>query len=348
MQTSTTQPLHGPEVWSGPSLAESPGWIWHLTPPEIEEMARAVAVAKQKGLEPTAFNAEDFPLPRMAARFEQVRQQLEGGRGFALLRGLPVANYSDDDARLLFWGLSVHLGDPEEQDGAGNRLHSVTNTGMKVSNDNSVRSDQTDDELTFHNDGGDAFMLLCLRTAISGGVSKLVSVATLYNEVLRRRPDLVDVLQQPYHFDTRGQHRSGLRIQTVPILNFHEGQLSALYKRRYLRLAQELPGVPRWTQAEEDAITLIEEICNDPAVQLSFTMEPGDLQIANNYSVLHARTKYQDHDDPSLRRHLFRVWLTLPNGRPLPTVFGQTREFGQSYERRHGHVATAESRGDIS
>ncbi|WP_338618746.1 TauD/TfdA family dioxygenase [Pigmentiphaga sp. CHJ604] len=343
MTTRPLQPIAGPEVWSGDSLAGTSDWIWRLAPEEIRELAEATATARAKGLEPTRFEAADFPIPRMAARLEKVRGELEGGRGFALLRGLPIADYTDDEARLLFWGLSVHLGEPQEQDGAGNRMHSVTNTGMKVSNDNSVRSYQTDDELTFHNDGGDAFMLLCLRAARSGGVSKLVSVATLYNEVLRRRPDLVGVLQEPFHFDTRGQHRGGLRIQTVPILNFFEGRLSALYKRRYLKLAQDLPGVPRWTDAQAQAIDLVEEICNDPAVQLSFSMEPGDIQIGNNYSVLHARTKYQDHDDPARRRHLLRAWLTLPNGRPLPAVFGQTREFATSYERRHGQAAVSAS-----
>src|SRR5690606_24294105 len=142
---------------------------------------------------------------------------------------------------------------------------------------------------------------------------------------------------------TRGQHRGGLRVQTVPILNFFEGRLSALYKRRYLRLAQELPGVPRWTQPQAEAIELVEEICNDPQIQLSFSMEPGDIQVGNNYSILHARTKYQDHDEPERRRHLLRAWVTLPNGRPLPPVFGQTREFGTSYERRHGQAAVSAS-----
>lgn len=343
MNDTRLKPLEGPEVWSGASLAGSSDWIWHMEADEIRELAAATSTAVAKGLRPAEFEAADFPIPKMATRLAAVRDQLEGGRGFALLRGLPIGDYTDDEARVLFWGLSVHLGEPQEQDGAGNRMHSVTNTGLKVSNDNSVRSYQTDDELTFHNDGGDAFMLLCLRTAKSGGVSKLVSVATLYNEVLRRRPDLVEVLQQPFHFDTRGQHRGGLRIQTVPILNFHEGRLSALYKRRYLKLAQELPGVPRWTTAQEEAIALVEEICNDPQVQLSFSMEPGDIQVGNNYSILHARTKYQDHDDPARRRHLLRAWVTLPNGRPLPAVFGQTREFGTSYERRHGQAAVSAS-----
>src|SRR5690606_6989485 len=157
------------------------------------------------GLTPTEFRGDQFIVPRMAARMERVRNELEGGRGFAVLRGLPIDTYTDDDARLLFWGLSVTLGDPEPQDAAGHLMHSVTNTAMKVLTTNTVRSYHTDDELTFHNDGGDAFMLLCLRTAVSGGVSKLVSAATIYNEVRRRRPELLPLLEEPWHYDTRGQ-----------------------------------------------------------------------------------------------------------------------------------------------
>jgi hypothetical protein len=184
-------------------------------------------------------------------------------------------------------------------------------------------------------------MLLCLKTAKSGGVSKLVSVAQVYNEVLKRRPELVEVLQQPFHFDTREQHPTGLKVQTSPILNFFDGRLSALYKRRYLLAAQRFPEVPRLTEAQQQAVQLVEEICNDPAIQLSFYMQPGDVQMANNYSVLHARSKYEDYDEPEQRRHLLRAWLTLPNGRPLPPAFEFTREFRTSYLSRASASADA-------
>jgi hypothetical protein len=125
-------------------------------------------------------------------------------------------------------------------------------------------------------------------------------------------------------------------VQISPIFNFFDGRLSALYKRRYLVSAQRFPEVPRLTEAQEQAIQLIEDICNDSTVQMNFYMQPGDVQIANNYSVLHARSKYEDFEDPSERRHLLRAWLTLPNGRPLPPPFELTREFRTSYLSRHG------------
>ncbi|MES2186627.1 MAG: TauD/TfdA family dioxygenase [Pseudomonadota bacterium] len=333
--------LAGPEVWSGAELNGRTDWIQHFDSAEVAEIDAMLQSLRGQAAALTDLDRSDFPMPRIAGRFEAVRAGLEGGRGFALLRGLPVGRYSLEEARMVFWAMALHLGDPQGQDRMGNRIHSVTNTGMRVDSSNEVRSFQTDDELTFHNDGGDAFMLLCLRTARSGGISKLVSVAKVYNEVLRRRPDLAEVLQQPFHFDTREQHPTGLKVQVSPILNFFAGRLSALYKRRYLMAAQRFPEVPRLSAAQEQAVQLVEDICNDPEIQLSFYMQPGDVQIANNYSVLHARSSYEDHDDPAERRHLLRAWLTLPNGRPLPPAFELTREFRTSYLSRHAETAAA-------
>ncbi len=38
--------------------------------------------------------------------------------------------------------------------------------------------------------------------------------------------------------------------------------------------------------------------------------EPGDIQLISNAKILHSREAYEDHDDPALRRHLLRLWLT--------------------------------------
>lgn len=330
--------LAGSRVWDGLELNNRTDWIQHITPDEIHELELMLRSLQDKTFEVTELTREDFSLPMLEDRFASIRFDLEGGRGFALVRGIPVTRYSVKENQTLFWALALLLGDPIGQDGAGTKMHSVANTHKRVEETSEVRSYQTDDELTFHNDGGDAFMLLCLRTAKSGGMSKLVSVERIYNEVLKRRPDLIKVLREPFHFDTRQQHPTGLKIQTSPIFNFFDGRLSALYKRRYIMTAQRFPEVPKLTQQQEEAIALVESICNDPQVQLSFYMEPGDIQIGNNYSVLHARSKFEDYDDPAERRHLLRVWLTLPNGRPLPEAFALTREFRSSYLSRHKNV----------
>ena len=282
----------GRPVWTGAAMASQGDWVHRLQPAEIAEIEAALGIAKARGATLFTMTREDFPLPGLQGRLAAIRDELEDGRGFQLLRGLPVERYTPEEARLLFWGLAVHLGEPEPQDGAGNLMHDIRDTGLKVETTAHVRGFQTNDELQFHNDGGDAFMLLCLRTAVSGGTSKLVSVAALFNAVLARRPDLAEVLQQPFHFDARSQQASGRpKVQVVPLLLWHAGRLHAIHKRGYIRTAQRFEEVPRLTAAQEEALDLVDALCNDPAFHLSFEMVPGDIQLGSNHAVLHSRTE---------------------------------------------------------
>ncbi|MFN0164715.1 MAG: TauD/TfdA family dioxygenase [Burkholderiales bacterium] len=327
----------GAAVWKGSDMGRRNDWIVPLSKADIAEIDRALAAAKSSGKPLFEVGPEEFPLPALSARLGQLRDEVAEGRGFALLRGLPIARYSLEDARLLFWGLACHVGEAEGQDRAGNLMHQVTDTGKSVDADASTRGYETSEELQFHNDGGDAFMLLCVRPAQTGGTSKLMSVGALFNEILRRRPDLARVAQQPFHFDSRSQNAADIKVQVVPILTWHAGRMNVLHKRRYIETAQRFPEVPRLSAQQIELLDMIDAICNDPEWQLSFEMQAGDIQIGNNFSILHSRTSYVD--DPAQRRLLLRIWMTLPNGRPLPKVYAATREFGQTYRRREAALA---------
>lgn len=327
-------PVSGPSVWKGPDMARSGEWLMRLSPADTTEIVEAVRHCEAQGLDLFDITKDDFSVPGLQSRLAGIRNELEGGRGFTVIRGLNLDQLSAESSKKVIWGLALHLGTPEPQDRRGSLLHSVTNTGQAVATSSTIRGYETDDELNFHNDGGDAFMLLCLKTAKQGGISKLASVGALFNEILRQRPDLADVLQQPFYFDSRAQNTNEANVQIVPIFTEYQGHLNVLYKRRYIETAQRFPEVPRLTDLQREALNLFDQLCADPAMHLAFSMEPGDIQIGNNYSILHARTKYQDYDDPAARRHLYRVWLTLENARPLPEIFATTREFGPSYARR--------------
>ena len=337
LQNMTPQnhtPIQNPDVWTMSDFKDHENWISIMTPDETHEIIDIIETWRRHPCPVADINLATVICPHLAMRFDAIKEEIEGGRGFYLLRGLPIEKFSAQEAQVLAWILSHYLGEPQSQDKLGSLIHSVTNTGLKVAENSDVRSYQTDDELTFHNDGGDAFMLLCYKTAKTGGMSKLVSVSAVFNEILKRKPELIETLQETYYFDTRQQHPLGLKIQTCPILNFHQGYLSVLYKRRYLLAAQRFEEVPKLTDKQIEALDLFEKICNEPDIQLSFYMQPGDIQIANNFSVLHSRTKYEDHVEPEEKRHLFRIWLTLKNGRPLPPAFEGTREFRTSYLSR--------------
>src|SRR5215470_13202344 len=60
---------------------------------------------------------------------------------------------------------------------------------------------------------------------------------------------------------------------------------------------------------------------NDPANYLDIEFKPGDIQLIHNHVILHDRTDYEDWPEPERKRHLLRLWLCPPNGRPLPGAF---------------------------
>lgn len=330
-------PIHHASVWKGDDMRQqSSRWTSTYTEAQLQEARDLAHTLSTRYTDLQQISVDSLPLPLLRAKLGAISDQLEAGIGFHVLKGLPVHEWTEAQSKTVFWVLSRLAGFPESQDKAGNVLHSVRDKGKSVQQDSSARGYETNNELTFHNDGSDAVMLLCLNTAIRGGDSKLVSAGLIFNEVLRQAPELAQVLQQPFHFDTREQHPDGRKIQSVPIFNHHAGKLSMLYKRQYLLTAQRFLEVPRLSKAQIAALDLVERIANDAANHLTFRLDQGDISFANNYTVLHSRTAYEDHEALEDKRHLLRTWLTLNNGRALPPVFAQTREFMHSYRRRHG------------
>ncbi len=327
-------PIEGRSAWLSEDLVRNKDWIFTLTDKdraELIEAARAVHARKLNILDVTQ---EDFSLPTLGPRLAALLDDLEGGRGYALVRGVPVEDIPVDDSALILWGLGTYIGVAETQDRAGNLLHHVRDTGQSTAKSDSVRSYQTTEEIVFHNDGADAFALLCLRAGKSGGESKAVSAVSVFNELLRRRPDLAEVAQQPFHFDLRAQTHDNARTQAVPIFNWHAGHLNVMAKRHYIDFAQRFPDVPRLTTAQKECLDLMDQIAADPKFCFTFEMKPGEIQIGNNYQVMHSRTNYVDHEDPAKKRHMLRLWLTLYKARPLPPIFERTREFAAAFARR--------------
>ena len=215
----------------------------------------------------------------------------------------------------------------------------MRDTGKSFADEASLRKYQTNESIDFHNDGADAFMLAMVRGAVHGGESLLVSAVAVFNEIVRTRPDLARVLQQDFVADTRGQRRDGAKVQVMPVYNFHDNRLSANLKKDYIYAAQRFDDVPRLTPAQNEALELLDRLCADPRFCLEFRLAPGDVEIGNNYVTFHARRAYRDAGSPTAGRHLLRMWLSLPNGRPLPRCFEGSREFGATYSRRAGQAA---------
>ena len=136
----------------------------------------------------------------------------------------------------------------------------------------------------------------------------------MYNELLRRRPDLVDVLYEPFCWDRNNEQSEGEDpFFALPVYSDVNGAPRMFYIGWYIRDAQRHPQAPRLTRAQIEAMDLVETIANDPTFHIQMDFQPGDVQLLNNAKILHAREAYEDTDDAGARRHLLRLWLAAHN-----------------------------------
>jgi hypothetical protein len=295
-----------------------------LSPAEIAEVEAATRALASREADIAAITRRDFPLPTLGARLKaRVEDEVLNGRGFLLLRGLPVERWSIREAATAFFGLGAHLGSARSQNGKGHVLGHVQDLGLDVGDPN-VRIYQTHERQTYHTDSCDIVGLLCLKTARSGGLSALVSSTTIFNEMRRTRPDLLELLFQPIATDRRGEVPEGQKPYfEIPVLNWHEGFLTAIYQRQYVDSAQRFADAPRLTPAQVEALDMFDALANDPRLHLFMEFRPGDVQLVHNHTMLHDRTAFVDWPEPERRRHLLRLWLAADRARPLPPVFAQ-------------------------
>jgi hypothetical protein len=314
----------GPCAWYGPQWRGREDWIVRLADSDVDEIEAAVrAWDAQPRTDPAPMRAADFPLPNLGPRLAAIRDELLNGRGFSLVKGVPVRRWSRRDAAIAFMGMGAHVGRPRSQNAQGHLLGHVRDLGLS-STDPAVRIYQTHERQTFHTDSCDVVGLLCLVEARRGGDSLLVSSTTIFNEMRRRRPDLLAHLFVPLATDRRGEVPVGMKPYfEIPVFSWHAGFLTALYQRQYIDSAQRFPDAPRLTPAQVEALDLFDALAEDAALHLRMRLEPGDVQFVHNHTLLHDRTAFEDWPQPARRRHLLRLWLAVPGARPLPDAFAQ-------------------------
>jgi Taurine catabolism dioxygenase TauD, TfdA family len=253
----------------------------------------------------------------------RLRDEVLNGRGFALIRGLPVEGRPIAESAIAYFGIGSHIGSARSQNAKGHVLGHVRDLGMST-NDPRVRTYQTTERQYFHTDSCDIVSLLCLKTAKSGGLSSLVSSNTIYNVMAARRPDLVARLFQPFATDRRGEVPEGKQSWfDMPVFNDHKGKLSAIYSRTYVRSSQRFPQARRLTAEDLEALDYFDSLAESPELRLDITFQPGDIQLVHNHTLLHDRTAFEDWPEPDRKRHLLRLWLSPPGARPLPPVYAE-------------------------
>lgn len=314
------EPVADPAAWYDADLNRTGAGTFTWDADEVADIEAAMAAFEAGGKDLVALKQADFPLGRAADKVAAIRREVVGGVGFALIHGLTMDTYTRRQAAIIFLGLGQHIGELRSQNHMGHILGHVKDLGFDQATDPLARAYHCRNELNYHSDSCNVVALFCLHHAMKGGVSRVSSGITVYNEMLKRRPELAAAISEPLHHDRRGEVPEGKeRTWKLPIFCFTDGYLSVNAGRTYIDSAQRFPEVPKWTAHQDEGLAYFEELCLELTHVQDFN--PGDMQFLNNHVVAHARTEFEDWPEEERKRHLFRLWLEVDGIRPLDPGF---------------------------
>jgi hypothetical protein len=310
------EPVADPAGWSPERLKDVSRWSYKISDRDADELADGIASVRRSGVAVVDVSRESFPLKHFGDVLLDVRRELMDGLGIVMMQNFPLDHLDREGTAIAYIGLGAYLGHTMSQNKLGHILGHVKDLGGDY-NDPHTRGYMTRAEMRFHTDACDYVGLLCLQTSKSGGASRIASSVTVYNRMLERRPDLVKVLTEDFYRSRSGEVSPGeLPYFKQPIFSFIDGYFSATGVGAVIDKAQGLPGVPKFTPVQKEAVEVYRQIVDECALDIDF--QRGDIQFLNNFVMLHTRREYEDWPEPARKRHLLRLWLRDPNGRPIP------------------------------
>jgi len=308
--------------WTAADVADEAVWTERLTDAELEELDASLRHAQQRSDDVLELGRDDFPLPTLSARLADIERELIDGRGFVRIRGIDRAAYTQDEMELLYWGIGSHLGSPWAQNKHGHVLGDVTDQGKALDDPTARGNELGGTALPFHCDGSDLVGLLCLENGLSGGLSAVSNSVRIHNRFVRERPDLAAALYEPFPYDFRGeQAEGGKAFYSVPVFTEWGDRLFVRCIPPYIWASQRHADAPRLTDVQQEALRAIEAMAAEPENHVTMELQPGDIQLINNFHVLHGRTAYVDDRSAGKVRHLKRLWLETPMFESRPPWF---------------------------
>ncbi len=303
--------------WRGPDMEKRADWIHNFSPEEIREIMNAFEHAKKMGASLPTLTKEDFPLPTVSRRLAESREALENGPGIFQFRGINIEGHTKDDLRLIYWGIGKHMGTAVSQSKDGDLLGDVRDIGLPLDSP-AGRGYKSNAKLSFHTDTCDVTGLFVMRVAVSGGMSLLASSVAIHNEMARTAPDLLEELYKPMTWSWQTQEPPGEKPwYPQPLFTSKDGKHSCRFVRGHIKNGQRFADAPRLAEKQIAAMDMFDELAWSDKFHFSFMFKPGDLQFVNNHVALHSRTAFEDPKEEDKRRHLLRMWLSVPNSRAL-------------------------------
>lgn len=310
-------PIDHPSAWRSSDFVSPDEFAIDLEPRHLQAFERALERIRAEGLGLDDIERRHFEVPEIAGDIAAWFDEIQHGRGFVYLRGFPLDRYSEEEIGIIYWGIGTHMGAGVSQSVLGDRLGHVMDFSADNPNARAYRNRQA---LDLHTDLSDIVAMLSLSKAKTGGQSRFCSTVTVHNEIVANHPEYLEPLYRGFPYHRAGEEAPGEAPVTpwnVPVFSYLEGKLSARYVRGYITRGMAILG------REPDALELaaldyVDEVARRPDVMLEFALEPGEAMFFNNYLVMHARTAFEDDVEAGFRRHLLRLWLDVPGGRPAP------------------------------
>ncbi|MEL7061787.1 MAG: TauD/TfdA family dioxygenase [Acidobacteriota bacterium] len=310
--------------WTGGELLARDDFQHRLDDAEIAELRAAAERIVADNLDLDDLEPAAVPLPTLARRLTRIQDSLEHGSGAALLQGWPAADHDLATNRRVHWLISRHVGTPVSQSATGERIFHVENKGYAPT-DPRDRGPSSSRELRFHSDRCDVLSFLCVRPALSGGDSFLVSTPTIHDAIRARRPDLLEELYGLWYSKRHTVDPANPQPWCQqPIFARVDDRFVAYLLRVLIDRAYAMPELPDLRPSQRQALDLIDDLCADPTFHVRFRQEAGDILFANNFTTLHSRSEFVDAPEPERRRLILRIWLSVPNSRRLPDALACT------------------------
>jgi len=305
-------------VWYGPEEEKKKDWIYNLDNEDISEIENSTEKFLYSNKKLINLSKEDFNLKNLEKKYlSKIDDELKNGRGFALIRGMPVNEWKREKIITAYMGLCSFFGNFRVQNKKGHLLGHIKDLGKDTKKDFTARVYETTYRQTFHSDRSDIVSLLCLNKAKKGGESLLVSSMTIFNKILENHPEYLPTLFEPFPLDRRGEEGGNQKgYSMTPVYYEKNGKISSYFLRQYLESSTRFEGV-KISEKQREALDIVDKYANDEKLYMKMMFEPGDIQVIYNHTLFHDRMSYEDHEDISKKRHLLRLWISAYEDREL-------------------------------
>ena len=309
-------------AWYGPEEENKDDWIYVLDDEDIDELDLETQNFINNGSKIEEISHKNFKLKNIQKKIqEKIDQELKFGRGFSLVRGMPVKSWSKMKIYVAYMGFCSFFGNFRVQNKKGHLLGHIKDLGKDTHNDFNARVYETSYRQTFHSDRSDIVALLCLNKAKKGGESLLVSSMTIYNEILKNYPEYIQILFEPFPVDRRGEEGPGQKPYSMSPIFYKNGKnITSYFLKQYFESAKRFKDL-KITKKQEEAVELVDKLSNDKSLYMRMSFEPGDIQLIYNHTLFHDRMAYEDYQEEERKRHLLRLWISAFNDQELSAYY---------------------------